>query len=357
MDNEKLQKTSDAHTPRRLRQAQKVRLEDTKVYKKIHALQKENAALGRIAQEAYTDFLTQLPNRKKFFESFQKETCRAIVFDKSLPLILIDLDHFKECNDNEGHLAGDKCLQSVASVLRKEDTVARLGGDEFAVILPSGTTVKDSKTVADRLLEGIQNLDIRFEIKDKKASLFKNTSHSFKSFLGSLSSKCNSAITDSPSNSFLKRSALSFISAGSSEITQFLDNKGIGNVETQKISASIGVYHVNPTHWDQISKDLNIDKLKLRKAYENFDKGINSKEDENLIDEAEQIIGKNICPLIFGEADEIALYGAKKDRDCVQLVEKGRTRSPIVVPIRQPRQPQEPPRNPNNRSIVASRGR
>jgi diguanylate cyclase (GGDEF)-like protein len=81
-----------------------------------------------------------------------------------MSLILIDIDYFKLYNDNYGHLAGDKCLQTVAEALseviqRPADLVARYGGEEFGVILPS-TDIEGAVQIAKSLEEKIASLEL-----------------------------------------------------------------------------------------------------------------------------------------------------------------------------------------------------
>ncbi len=96
---------------------------------------------------AYRDALTGIANRRQFDVILQSELARRTVpadrreADSSpLALLVFDLDHFKEINDNHGHPVGDAVLRQVAeraqSILRSSDTLARIGGDEFAVIAP-----------------------------------------------------------------------------------------------------------------------------------------------------------------------------------------------------------------------------
>ena len=94
----------------------------------------------RLVHLAYHDALTDLPNRALLHDRLDQATRIATREGKSLALLLLDLNGFKEINDTLGHHAGDRVLQFVASrlraTLREADTVARLGGDEFAVLLP-----------------------------------------------------------------------------------------------------------------------------------------------------------------------------------------------------------------------------
>jgi diguanylate cyclase (GGDEF)-like protein/PAS domain S-box-containing protein len=90
---------------------------------------------------ATEDGLTGLANRRRFDERLLEESGRAHRERRPLALLMIDLDHFKEFNDEYGHLAGDDCLRTIASILARQakrttDLAARYGGEEFAVLLP-----------------------------------------------------------------------------------------------------------------------------------------------------------------------------------------------------------------------------
>jgi diguanylate cyclase (GGDEF)-like protein/PAS domain S-box-containing protein len=96
----------------------------------------------KLEKFAMVDHLTNVANRRRFDEYLQQEWRRSQRQGGSLTLIMCDVDYFKRYNDLYGHLAGDKCLQQVAKILRQAvrragDLVARYGGEEFAVILPS----------------------------------------------------------------------------------------------------------------------------------------------------------------------------------------------------------------------------
>ncbi len=127
---------------------------------KTAELQRTNSLLSRIA---VTDGLTQLSNRRHFDEVLFKEVKR---FNRrkytSLSLLMIDIDHFKELNDRNGHLAGDSVLREVGRILREEvretDTVARYGGEEFAVILPD-THIDGAGYKAEMLRQKVQRFE------------------------------------------------------------------------------------------------------------------------------------------------------------------------------------------------------
>jgi diguanylate cyclase (GGDEF)-like protein/PAS domain S-box-containing protein len=106
-----------------------------------------------------SDALTGLANRRAFYESAEIERKRAARYSRPLSLAYIDLDNFKQVNDQSGHETGDQVLVTVANVLRKniraESVVARLGGDEFALLLPEADHIAASFVIAK--LHGLLN--------------------------------------------------------------------------------------------------------------------------------------------------------------------------------------------------------
>ena len=106
------------------------------------------------------DALTGLPNRSLFTERLRHAMRRAARHpDNLFAVLFLDLDRFKEVNDNLGHFAGDELLRAVArrleACIRPEDTVARLSGDEFAILLESITEASDAGRVAERIEEAL----------------------------------------------------------------------------------------------------------------------------------------------------------------------------------------------------------
>lgn len=108
------------------------------------------------------DELTGLHNRRYFFERFEREVYRAERYERSLSLLMVDIDHFKNFNDKYGHLQGDQALKKFSRVfeesLRKADVVARYGGEEFLVMLPE-TEKKAAALVAEKLRESVESVD------------------------------------------------------------------------------------------------------------------------------------------------------------------------------------------------------
>ena len=118
----------------------------------------------RLRELSSTDALTLLANRRSFDETLEREWHRAMRSGEPVSLLMIDIDHFKPYNDIYGHLAGDRCLQQVATALagavaHEDALVARYGGEEFAVILPRCDAVT-AATLAETLRQRIQALAI-----------------------------------------------------------------------------------------------------------------------------------------------------------------------------------------------------
>ena len=100
--------------------------------------------LDRMSHQARHDALTGLANRSFFAERFRRALDAAREDGRPLGLFFVDLDNFKNINDEFGHATGDELLRQVSTRLlgtvRALDTVARIGGDEFAIVLSQATS-------------------------------------------------------------------------------------------------------------------------------------------------------------------------------------------------------------------------
>ncbi len=113
--------------------------------KYVRILETEGKALNSQLAHAHslslTDELTTLPNRRAFIRTLEDEVARVQRYGYPLSLALLDLDHFKQVNDQYGHAAGDEVLRcfgrSALSAFRHHDMLARYGGEEFAILLPN----------------------------------------------------------------------------------------------------------------------------------------------------------------------------------------------------------------------------
>lgn len=120
--------------------------------------------LQRVHLESRVDGLTHLKNRRAFDEALADRAEKAGLDNAPLALIMIDVDHFKQFNDELGHVMGDKALLAVATVIQQnikgKDFAARYGGEEFAVLL-SETTLASARQVAEHLRQAVERIRIR----------------------------------------------------------------------------------------------------------------------------------------------------------------------------------------------------
>ena len=122
-------------------------------------LQKINETQQKLLALASVDDLTQLYNRRYFFERFNQEVERAKRYQRPLSCIIMDIDFFKHVNDSYGHLAGDQVLIDIAQILRnncrQSDLAGRYGGEELIILLPE-TEAGGAMIIADRIREMIE---------------------------------------------------------------------------------------------------------------------------------------------------------------------------------------------------------
>lgn len=121
---------------------------------------------GELHRLATTDVLTQISNRRHFFECAQREFELAREYGSSLAFLLIDLDDFKQINDRYGHQVGDHVLQRLAycgaTTLRRGDLFGRIGGEEFAALFPRCEPDQAEK-IAERLQREVRRLSFNHE--------------------------------------------------------------------------------------------------------------------------------------------------------------------------------------------------
>ncbi|MBU4567188.1 MAG: GGDEF domain-containing protein [Desulfarculus sp.] len=142
-------------------------------------LNRSHQAIERLSR---TDDLTQTYNRRYFTEVAQRELALAARHGHLVSLLLIDLDGFKQINDQLGHQVGDKalvaCAQAIRHTIRQEDVVGRFGGDEFLVLAPH-SDLKSAALLAQRVHDALDaaNLVLGGQVVAIKASIGAVTSN------------------------------------------------------------------------------------------------------------------------------------------------------------------------------------
>ncbi len=157
-ENERIQMEGRQHLEHRVQQ----RTQELGV-----ALTNLSAANAALQALNLSDGLTGIKNRKYFDVHLANEIKRASRSNLPLSLLMIDIDRFKQVNDQYGHLAGDACLRAVASallgcLLRPDDDVVRYGGEEFAIILPQ-TDEAGAVQLANKICRTVAALQFEFE--------------------------------------------------------------------------------------------------------------------------------------------------------------------------------------------------
>ena len=122
---------------------------------------KDEQALLELAS---TDPLTGADNRRSFFEKGNAELRRAKRYNRLVAILAMDLDHFKQINDEHGHAVGDKVLKKFVEVckgvLLEQDILGRVGGEEFTIILPEDDLAA-GKHVAERLRHACEDISVK----------------------------------------------------------------------------------------------------------------------------------------------------------------------------------------------------
>ncbi|TAK34237.1 MAG: sensor domain-containing diguanylate cyclase [Chloroflexota bacterium] len=128
------------------------------------AIAAENCDLHEyLQQQAVTDELTGLTNRRVLNQRLSEEILRSSCHGSALSVLMIDIDHFKLVNDTFGHQMGDRVLKSLSALLvaqlRKHDICARYGGEEFVAILP-GVGTDEARSVAERIRAAVEQMSV-----------------------------------------------------------------------------------------------------------------------------------------------------------------------------------------------------
>ena len=134
----------------------------------MSALRRE---LDQVRREAMTDGLTGLSNRKSFDAEIERMVSESVNEDFSLSLLMLDIDHFKAFNDNQGHQIGDQVLRLLARTLTEgikgKDRAFRYGGEEFVILLPE-TNLTGAVAVANGLCKALGSKDVINRVSGEK---------------------------------------------------------------------------------------------------------------------------------------------------------------------------------------------
>lgn len=162
--------TMDQHQKQRDQREQEVSSRLKSLAERVAVMEQEAQVvrenLEEQRQKALIDPLTGLPNRAAWTERLEHEVAQWQRHGNSLLLAMLDLDHFKRINDNYGHLAGDRVLKIIATVLRKRlrgsDFIARFGGEEFVLLVPD-TPLASGAKLAEGLRAAIEACPFHFK--------------------------------------------------------------------------------------------------------------------------------------------------------------------------------------------------
>ncbi|WP_239254527.1 GGDEF domain-containing protein [Listeria ilorinensis] len=166
------------------------------VYAAANYIDRSNKMMYQLKSSAMTDMLTNLPNIRYFMTAFEKQFNRSSKRKKQLSLLIIDIDHFKEINDDYGHQAGNTVLSQFSVILKnrlfpKNTLVARIGGEEFAVLMPD-VSLKNAALIAETVRSEIHHARFPFNPKSGNVTI-------------SIGVACNYA---TPEHSYLQQEAL-----------------------------------------------------------------------------------------------------------------------------------------------------
>ncbi len=156
--------------------------EEERIYAVARDVTERKLLEGELELRSRTDPLTGMLNRRSFDESLEAQLAHARRYKRGGALLIVDLDRFKQVNDEFGHVVGDEALRTVSRVLaenlRETDTVgrdegglvARLGGDEFALLLPE-TDAAGAEVVGERLVEALAAERLRIDDREVRLGI------------------------------------------------------------------------------------------------------------------------------------------------------------------------------------------
>jgi len=137
-----------------------------RTYRLAHELKQEKARAEELAR---VDFLTNLSNRRAFYEQGERELRSLERSALPAAVVMLDIDHFKSINDRHGHAGGDAAIRAMADVIRAQlharDLHGRLGGEEFALLLPD-CTLDAAHALAGRIRAATESLTVAYEGRD-----------------------------------------------------------------------------------------------------------------------------------------------------------------------------------------------
>ena len=170
--------------------AKRISLTEAELNATNKKLQRQNEQLeeanNRLEELSVTDGLTGLYNHRHFWNLMNSELTRANLYQGELGLILLDVDNFKQVNDEFGHTSGDLVIQRVAKIIlgsvRETDLVARYGGEEFAVLLPD-TSRKGVLAVSEKVRSAVEQM--YFKVPDADITISITVSVGVSVFRGS----------------------------------------------------------------------------------------------------------------------------------------------------------------------------
>lgn len=151
--------------PYRLSNGDQIKVGPT-IFKFLSGADVENQYHEEIYRMTIIDGLTQTYNKRFLFESLEKEIVRVRRHGRPLSVLMFDIDHFKDINDEFGHLAGDAVLKDLGRLvqdrIRRDEVVARYGGEEFVVVLPE-TELDGARILAENLRFQVQEAPFVFQ--------------------------------------------------------------------------------------------------------------------------------------------------------------------------------------------------